>query len=361
MKPMYFTPGPSQLYHSYQTHLQAALDQNLGSINHRSSKFREIYKYTDTQLRQLLNIPSSHSIFFASSATEIWERILLNVVEQKSFHFINGAFSKRFYNFSSQLQKNPSCTVVADGLGFDIATIDIPSDVELICTTQNETATGVYFPSEDLGLLKNRYPNQLLCCDLVSIAPYSEIDYNAVDLSFFSVQKAFGMPPGLGVLIANKTCIEKSNFLKAKGLNIGAHNTFEAFQSNYMRFETPSTPNVIAIYILGKIAADFNSIGIHHIRKEMQVKAANLYAFANTSDYFKPFVTETKHQSETVIVLKSKVNVAEVISYVKQYGYIIGSGYGIHAENQLRIANFPATTKLDMDHLINVLSNFKPS
>jgi phosphoserine aminotransferase len=356
---IYFTPGPSQLYHTYQMHLQTAMNLHLGSINHRSNVFREIYEFTDTQLRLLLNIPSTHSIFFASSATEIWERILLNIVEQNSFHFVNGAFSKKFFNFSTQLKKKPSCVLMEDGKGFDMANIDIPTDNELICTTQNETSTGVQLPSEDLYLLKNRYPNQLLCTDLVSIAPYSEIDYSLVDCTFFSVQKAFGMPPGLGVLIVNNDCIEKSKGLNAKGINIGAHNTFEAFQSNYFRFETPSTPNIVAIYILGKIAADYNSIGIQQIRKEIKAKATDLYAFANTSEFFKPFVVESKYQSDTIIVLDSKVDSAAVISYLSKQGCTIGSGYGVQKNNQLRIANFPATSPQEMSHLIELLSSYK--
>ncbi len=358
MKPIYFTPGPSQLFPTYQQHLQTAMEHQLGSINHRSNAFRDLYEHTDTQLRILLNIPSTHSIFFASSATEIWERILLNLVMENSFHFINGAFAKKFYDFAAQLQKKPKHLTVADGKGFDMADCDVPADIELICTTQNETSTGAFTTSEDLTLLKKRYPNSLLCSDLVSVAPYSQIDYSNIDCTFFSVQKAFGMPPGLGVFIVNDACIQKSKELKKNGFSIGAHHTFESYQANYLNFETPSTPNVIAIYLLGKIAADINLRGIQNMRKEMMQKATMIYAFANDHHIFKPFVSATKHQSDTVIVLNSEVDSSKVISFLKEYGFIIGSGYGIHRKNHLRIANFPATSRQDMEDLIELLSKF---
>ncbi|TAG55006.1 MAG: phosphoserine aminotransferase, partial [Runella slithyformis] len=100
MKNTYFTAGPAQMYPTFEKHLQTALNEQLGSISHRSQKFRDIYKFTVEQLRQLMNIPDTHGIFFAGSASEIWERILLNCVEHESFHLVNGSFSKKFYEYA---------------------------------------------------------------------------------------------------------------------------------------------------------------------------------------------------------------------------------------------------------------------
>ncbi len=361
MNPIYFTPGPSQLYPTYQQHLQYAMDLQLGSINHRSNVFRDIYKHTDEQLRKLLNVPSTHSIFFASSATELWERILLNLVAEKSYHFVNGAFSKKFFDFAQLLQKNPMQIIANDGQGFDMNQVEIPNDIELICTTQNETSTGVYTSSTQLSLLKDNNPHALLCSDLVSIAPYSSIDYTKLDCTFFSVQKAFGMPPGLGVLIVNHQCIEKSIELKKKGYNIGAHHTFESYQKNYLQFETPSTPNVIAIYIIGKIAEDMNQKGIDNIREEIKLKAEMLYNFGNESQLFTPFVESETHQSDTVIVLNSSVDSSIIINHLKEKGFHIGSGYGSYKKNHLRIANFPATSVDEMNQLIELMKEFELS
>ncbi len=361
MNAIFFTPGPSQLFPTYNQHLQYAMELQLGSINHRSSVFRDIYKHTDEQLRILLDIPISHSIFFASSATELWERILLNLVAEKSYHFVNGAFSKKFFDFAQLLLKNPRQTIANDGHGFDMNQVEIHNDIELICTTQNETSTGVYTSSTQLSLLKDNNPHALLCSDLVSIAPYSSIDYTKLDCTFFSVQKAFGMPPGLGVLIVNNQCIEKSIELKKKGYDIGAHHTFESYQKNYLQFETPSTPNVMAIYLLGKIAEDMNQMGIQNIRNEIKQKAELLYTFANKSELFSPFVESKTHQSDTVIVLNSTVDSSIIINHLKEKGFQIGSGYGSYKKNHLRIANFPATSVDELNQLIELMKEFELS
>lgn len=355
MNTIYFTPGPSHLYETYQQHLMQAMNLQLGSINHRSNAFRSIYQHTDEQLRILMDIPSSHAIFFASSATEIWEKIILNCVEKVSFHLTNGAFSNKFYEFAKMLQKTPLEFKVNEGEGFDMEKIDVPDQVELICTTQNETSTGVQIPIEDLHSLKLKYPHKLLCTDLVSVAPYSQINYSLIDCSFFSVQKAFGMPPGLGVWIVNQDCLNKAEDLKNKKQNIGAHNTLESYFKNYKTFETPSTPNVIAIYILGKIAEDMNRKGLKNIREEIDTKAQMIYHFAENKIGYEPLVKEIKHRSKTVAVINTIEPSANIINSLKPFNMTIGSGYGKLKANQIRIANFPATSVSDMENLLDHL------
>jgi phosphoserine aminotransferase len=92
-----FTPGPSQLYFTVQDHLRKAIRDRIGSLSHRSKEFETIFKEATEGLRELLSIPKGFHVFFAASATEIWERILQNLVNEGSFHLVNGAFSKRFY------------------------------------------------------------------------------------------------------------------------------------------------------------------------------------------------------------------------------------------------------------------------
>lgn len=352
----YFTVGPSAMYPTYQNHLQDAMSMQLGSISHRSAAFRKIYQHTDEQLKLLLNIPKEFSIFFTPSATEIWERILLNVVEQNSFHLIQGAFSSKFYDFSKALQKSPKDLRVEAGFGFDnLNELKVPSETELICTTQNETSSGIQIPSNELKALNMNNPHTLLCTDIVSSAPYVSLDFNYIDSAFFSVQKAFGMPAGLGVWIINEACITKAHQVESKGINIGAHHTISAFEKNYQKFETPSTPNVIAIYILGKIAEDMNRKGIDIIRDEINLKHEMLKAFENSNEFFSFKSNNANHLSKTVTVLDSKINSSEVIERMKAKGYVLASGYGTYKTSQIRIANFPSSSPEEMEQLIDGL------
>src|SRR6185436_18448917 len=113
-----FTPGPSQLYFTTADHARQAFKENIPSLSHRSKLFEKISAEATNGIRELLGIPPSHFIFFTGSATEIWERIIQNLVHQKSSHLVNGSFSKRFYEIAVQLNKSVEKVEAKEGQGF---------------------------------------------------------------------------------------------------------------------------------------------------------------------------------------------------------------------------------------------------
>ncbi len=356
MKNTYFTPGPAELYPTLAHHLQTAMDEQIGSISHRSQKFRDIYKHTDEQLRALMNIPASHGIFFTGSASEVWERLLLNCVEHESFHLVNGSFSRKFYDYAQSLHKYAHIQEKPFGEGFDAAEIEVPEYAELVCMTHNETSAGVQMRPVEMHKLKRKYPKKLFCVDMVSSAPHPDLDFGLIDSAFFSVQKAFGMPAGLGVWIANEACLDKAERLrKYDSMTIGAHHNLPTLWKNYQTFETPATPNVLFIYLLGKIAEDLNQIGIDTVRRQTEDKARLLYKFIEGDERYAPFVKEERHRSPTVVVANTKAPAKDVMAKAKEAGLIVGSGYGKQKDSQIRIANFPATSMEQIEGLIRVL------
>lgn len=355
MKNTYFTPGPAELYPTFTRHLQTAMDEQIGSISHRSQQFRAIYQFADEQLRTLLNIPATHGIFFTGSASEVWERVLLNCVEHESFHLVNGSFSQKFFDYANSLHKYAHVLEKPFGEGFDVADIEVPEYAELVCLTHNETSSGVQMRPADMHKLKRKYPKKLFVVDMVSSAPHPNLDFSLIDSAFFSVQKAFGMPAGLGVWIANEACLAKAERLhKYESMVTGAHHTLPTLWKHYRTFETPATPNVLFIYLLGKIAEDFNRIGIDTIRKQTEEKARMLYKFLDDSPRFNPFVREDRHRSQTVVVATTQ-KPADLLVTANQAGMIVGSGYGAFKDSQIRIANFPATSSEQLQALIHTL------
>ena len=77
---IYFTAGHTETFPTLPAHMQKAMEDRIGSISHRGKEFKRIYEAAVTGLRTLLNIPAGHDIFFLSSATECWERIIENCV-----------------------------------------------------------------------------------------------------------------------------------------------------------------------------------------------------------------------------------------------------------------------------------------
>lgn len=358
MKKVFFTAGPSQLYSTVQEHIKNALRDDILSISHRSKLFIEIFRTTTENLRSLMGIPKDHHVFFLGSATEGMERILENTVEEHSLHFVNGAFSKKFFRIAEQLGKNAKKFEADAGKGFDVREIQIPAETECICVTQNETSTGVSFPMSDIYTLKKRNKNSLLAVDVVSSAPYVNIDFNKVDLVFFSVQKGFGMPAGLGVLIVGPKAFEKAKFLFEKGVRIGSYHNFLVMEEYSRKYQTHDTPNVLGIYLLGKVCEDMLKKGIGTIRKETEEKANMIYTFFEKHEDYKLFVKDKKNRSLTMIVIETKEEVKSLLSKLSDAGFIVSSGYGAFKESQIRIANYPSTSVEDMKNLIAYFTKF---
>jgi len=350
-----FTPGPSQLYFTVADHVKQALRDGIPSLSHRSKQFEQIYQQVVEGLRQLLDLPADYHVFFTASATEVWERSLQSLVDETSFHYVNGAFSKRYFEIANQLQKKSTCVEAPLGAGFDSPS---QTNAELICLTHNETSTGVSMPLEFIQQVRASNKDALIIVDAVSSLPYPSLDYTSIDSAFFSVQKAFGLPAGLGVWLVNDRCLAKAEQLQQKRKNTGTYHSLVSLHEHGKKFQTPETPNVLGIYLLSKVIDDFNRRGISILRKEIEYKAAILYQCLSQHAHSKPFVSKAGWQSKTVIVADTGNHTSEISQQLNAQGISPGEGYGSKKATQLRFANFPAHSKEQFELLVDTLQNF---
>lgn len=351
----FFTPGPSALYFTCQEHIKSALRNNIGSISHRSHVFQKIYQKTIENLRILLQLPNNYHIFFTASATEIWERIIENCVNDETFHLVNGAFSERFYKTALAMGRNAHKEESLAGSCPQLNKLMIAESHELISVTHNETSTGASQPLEDIYKLRKAFPDQLIAVDAVSSLPYVDIDFEKVDTVYFSVQKCFGLPAGLGVWLVNDRCMGKAEERMKKGKNIGFYHSLPSLYEKGIKYQTPETPNVLGIYLLSKITEDMLQKGIQQIRRETDYKASLLYTTIEKSNHLSAFVQEKKFQSKTVVVAHTDNSSKEMIEKLKKKGFILGSGYGKFSDSHLRVANFPTHSKEQMEMLSDEL------
>lgn len=351
-----FAPGPSELFFTVPDHIRNALKDGVPSLSHRSKAFESIVRETTDGLKELLQLPPGFHIAFTSSATEVWERSLQSLVDKSSFHLVNGAFSKRYYEISKQLSKTATAVATPDGTGFDA--IAVPPGQELIAFTHNETSTGVSVANGIFASTRKQQPEALIIVDAVSSLPYVSLDYSAIDSVFFSVQKGFGLPSGLGVWIYNERCVEKAAKLQAAGKVTATYHSLTSLHSFALKHQTPSTPNMLAIYLLGKIVGDFLRRGISIIRRETEYKAAVLYGVLDKHSSVMPFVKKPEHRSQTVITVSCADRISELTDHLESKGLYPGDGYGTHKSTQLRFANFPAHSKETYEKLADALAAF---
>lgn len=355
MKKIFFTPGPTQLYESVPKYIKEAIDNHICSISHRGKEFEQIFQNAVSGLKKLLAVPNDSHIFFLSSATEAMERIIENCIAEHSFHFVNGEFSRRFFETAVELRKFPQKFEAAIGDGFDFGSTAINENAELICFTQNETSTGVAIDSEDIYRIKKENPDKLIAVDIVSSVPYVNIDYNLVDCAFFSVQKGFGLPAGLGVVIVNENAIKKSQYLQENGYTIGSYHSFLSLLKSAQKNQTPETPNVLGIYLLGRICDELNETGMDKIRDETEKKSRLVYDFFDAHNKYRPFVRNKNFQSKTVIAIDTLEDTQKIKQRLAENGIVVGSGYKELKDKQIRIANFPMHQIEDVEGMLEIL------
>lgn len=356
--PIYFTVGPTQLYPTVVAHLKQAIQDRILSISHRSKQFQDIYQNTDTALRKLLNIPSSHHFFFVGSSLESMERTIQNCVKSTSFHFVNGAFSQKFQNIAHSLGKKTYSQVIEFGKGIDSQDIknNASKSAELICVTHTETSSGACTTPDAIKRLRRLYPDKLIAVDTVSSAPFIDFSISLVDVLFFSVQKGFGLPAGLGVLVVSDRALEKSRKIQKSGLSVGSYHSFESLYEKFRLWQTPETPNVMGIYLLGKVAEDMLKKGIKTMVKEEEKKSKLLTEYFAMSSIGHLLIKKPKHRSRSIIVVETKGNSLEIIEKLKLKGFIVGAGYGEYKSKHIRIANYPAHTLDGVNLLIKKMN-----
>lgn len=359
MPKIFLTPGPSQLYFTAQEHLRSALRENVPSISHRSKEFEKISAHTQEQIRLLFNVPEDFHLFYTSSATEAWERIAQNLLTSGSTHFVNGAFSKRFADIVDQCGYPATRIEAQEGTVPDIDKAEIPGDTELIAITHNETSTGAQHKWDDVAAVRKSHPDTLIALDIVSSAPDVVLDFNDFDTTYFSVQKGFGLPAGLGVWMVNERCIEKCRLKASAGHSTGSYHSISSYLSKSAKFQTPETPNVLGIYLLGKVAEDMNTKGMDMIRRETAYKAAVLYQAYQQSSYLDPFVKESAQRSRTTTVATIETPFEKLHDYMSSKGFIIGAGYGKYKNDHMRIANFPTHSKEQIEMVADYLTAFE--
>lgn len=342
MSRIFFTVGPSQVYPTLNKHVLNALKEDIPSLNHRGKEFKNLFQDATNNLKKLLNIPENFQVFFVSSALESMERTIQSCVEKCSFHVTTGAFGASWAKIASQLGKEVLKIEAGKGEGIEVADLNIPANAEIICITQNDTSTGVCLPMEDIYKLRKKYPEKLVTIDVVSSIPYVDIDFKLIDITFFSVQKGFGLPAGLGVIIVNPEALNKTEQLIKKGVSVGSFHSFKNLSERAKDFQTPETPNVFNIYLLNKVVSDMLKVGLPKMRKQTNEKAKLIYNYFNNHKKYSPFIKNQKYQSPTTIVIDVSGDGEKLRNKLSKKGILIGSGYGDNKSNHIRIANFPS-------------------
>ncbi|WP_031525537.1 aminotransferase class V-fold PLP-dependent enzyme [Dyadobacter crusticola] len=330
-----FYPGPSKVYDEVGQYLQEAVESGVISANHRSGSFMQMMEETISNLKSKLDVPADYEVYFVSSATECWEIIAQSLISVPSLHIYNGAFGEKWMEYTQKL------TSGASGLSFDMNDLpDLPfasklSGSEVICLTHNETSNGTALPAGFLESLRSEGDN-LIAVDATSSMAGVVLPWLSADIWYASVQKCFGLPAGMGVMIVSPKAIERA-------VEIGErkhYNSLLFIRENFLKNQTPFTPNTLCIYLLNKVMQQVKPIS--EVAAQTRSRSDQWYRFLASNKY-NLLVKNEAARSETVIaVTNTPQRITEIKEAARKNGITLGNGYGKHKDTSFRIANFPA-------------------
>lgn len=348
-----FYPGPSKVHEEIKSYLQDAYNEGILSINHRSQEFISLNRFTNNLLRKKLSIPADYTIIYTSSATECWEIIAQSFIKKNSVHCYNGAFGKKWFEYSKKLK--PEIRAIEFGIEevLDPSSLEIKREDELIAITQNETSNGTQVIDPLIYEIKKRNPECLVAVDATSSMGGIHLGFHNADIWFASVQKCFGLPAGMGILICSPQAMEV-----AKEIADNNHyNSFLFMAENAAKSQTHTTPNVLGIYLLMRILKD--NPKIDKTDKILKNRIHLLTAFFENQTKFIHLVDNLLVRSDTVLALKANPKILNKLKIAaEKKGIKLGNGYGEWKESSFRIANFPAHSKHDYEKLLDFFEDF---
>lgn len=354
-------PGPSQLLDGMAEAAARFLASGEAGLNHRSPEFTGRMELLEGRLREALALPADFSLYFVSSATYAMELGVRNLVRRDCAALHLGAFSERFARVAELTGRRVDVQALPPGTGLTSWAADRPgvevaawfdaapwpeSEAWLLC--HNETATGVALPLDLLPPPTGNDPLRLVDC--VSSAGAQRLPWERADLWFFSVQKAFGCPPGLAVLAAGPRARARSAALEAEGRDTGAWFSFARLEDNARRHQSPCTPNSLGLVLLSEAAARLGSEGLERVEARVRALRDACQAWLAAHPVLISAVPCAGDRSLTVTALRRRdgAPLGGLVRRLRARGIVVGGGYGDWREESLRLAHFPAHAPEDL-------------
>lgn len=325
-------------------------------IGHRSQNFKDLYGKVQPQLQQVFY--TKQLVYLStSSAWGVMEGSLRNLVSKKVLCCMNGAFADKWLDVAKR------CGKEAEGLQVEWGQPILPEAIDAKLATgefdavtfiHNETSTGTMSPLEDIAKLKQKYPDVMFIVDSVSSCSAIKIDFDSlgVDVLLTGSQKAFAMPPGLGMFVVSPAALEKSKTLTDRGYYFD----FQEFQKNAEKDMTPSTPCISLINGLSSKLDEFLAEGLEN-RYARHKKLAEMTRDWAKGQGFELF-PEPGYESVSLTCINAGakpggrvVDTAELQKLVKESGILIDAGYGKLKGKAFRLSSMGDETEETMKEL----------
>lgn len=347
-----FYPGPSKVYPEVADYAAEAVRSGIVSLNHRSAGFMDIVRETVRLLHEKLDIPAHYHVALVSSATECWEIVVQSLTTKTTLHPTSGAFGEKWREYAHRIRPYKA------------------GEPDILCVVQNETSNGTQVSAEQLAKWRKEVPDGwLIAVDAVSSMAGIVLDWQQADVWFASVQKCFGLPAGLAVLVYSPAALARAEAIGERAY----YNSLLFMHENFRQFQTPYTPNGQGIYCLMRVLQQIPPIA--QTDAQTRQRAADWFRFFEEemaqsptmasplpTNRFRLLINDPDFRSRTVIAVEgAEADIRAIKEAAKQAGITLGNGYGQWKNTTFRIANFPAITDEEIEQLKVFLRSYLPN
>lgn len=326
------------------------------TFSHRSRDFTKLLNDVTPKLQKLL-YTGSRVFISTSSGSGLMEASIRNCVRKKCLNLVCGAFSDRWRQMALECGKESNAVEVEWGKGIhpEMVREELEkngNEYDALCLTHNETSTGVMNPVEEIAEIMKDYPDITFMVDTVSSMAGVKIDVDklGIDICLASVQKCFGLPPGISVFSVSSKALEKSKTVQGRG----HYFDLQAFLKYYEKGQTISTPSISHIFALNKQMDFILEEGLDNRFDRHKEMAGIVNNWANRNFSMFP---EKGFESITLSVINNTRNldISQINQKLKEKGKMIADGYGRVKGQTFRIAHMGDLQISDVKELLDDL------
>lgn len=285
-------------------------------MSHRSPVYQSIIDGAEASLRQLMNIPDNYKVLFLQGGASMqFAMVPMNLMTgSKKADFVNtGAWSKKAIAEAKKFGEVKVLASSEDKTFNYIPELDpaeFTPDADYFYITSNNTIYGTVFKSlpdtKGVPIVADMSSNIL--SEVVNVSDYGII--------FAGAQKNMG-PAGVTVVIIRDDLIGKADGSIPTMMNYETHSKAASM------FNTPPTYSIYLAGLVFKWLQDNG--GIEAIEKQNRAKAALLYDYIDSTDFYEgtvvkkdrslmnvPFVTKTKELDAAFIEAAKKIGLVNL-------------------------------------------------
>ncbi|HUB93958.1 MAG TPA: aminotransferase class V-fold PLP-dependent enzyme [Verrucomicrobiae bacterium] len=349
-------PGPVQLHRS----VKHALAQT--QLCHRDNAFEELQERTAANIRTIARTDEqNHKILFITgSGTSANETAIVALGKLGRILVIsNGEFGERLQNLADLHHEQADRLVFRWGQAIDLKQVEATlkkTRYTSVVIVHHETSTGMLNPINEVTRLAHTH-GAVIYVDAVSSLGAEEFKAAEWGIDAFTTSsgKALAAVPGIGIVgITPKLAKRIANVPKTvQYLDLS---TYITYADKYR--QTPNTPSVHALAALEAATARICRLGLGQYQATICKRAQQIRAALQKMElsYFDYGLTTSS--VITCVRRNERLNITELLQYMRQRGIVLYGGKGELEGNIFQIGHIGELSSLTMWYVLRTLKAY---